>query len=111
MEHDETKSSLFRFAGTCDRDPVDDAQLHETVIERFKIDAVLQYDVMRPYRPRCLRNHQKVSHFYEADALVAQLGGAAAAEASRRAGEARQRKDEPRAAHWERVAAEIARRA
>jgi uncharacterized protein (DUF2235 family) len=111
MEHDETKSSLFRFAGTCDRDPVDDAQLHETVIERFKIDAVLQYDVMRPYRPRCLRNHQKVSHFYEADALVAQLGGAAAAEASRKAGEARQQKDEPRAAHWERVAAEIARRA
>jgi hypothetical protein len=40
-QHDETRSSIFRFAGKIDRDPLPDAVLHPTVYERFKTPGVL----------------------------------------------------------------------
>jgi type VI secretion system (T6SS) phospholipase Tle1-like effector len=65
MQHDETKSSIFRYARTQDRDPPKNATLHDSVRERFKLDAVLQYDVMAAYRPECLRHHQDLGEYYK----------------------------------------------
>jgi len=58
MQHDETRSLAFRLAGKSDRDPVPEATLHATVVDRFKLASVWQYDVMSPYRPEALRGHQ-----------------------------------------------------
>lgn len=66
MQHDETRSLVFRLAGKSDRDPVPDATLHATVAERFNIEAgVLQYDVVAPYRPEALRGHHKFPGAYD----------------------------------------------
>ncbi len=65
MQHDETRSSVFRFAKKTLRDPVQDATLHESVPRRFVLpDGVQQYDVTAPYRPEALRNHEDVSKYY-----------------------------------------------
>ena len=64
MQHDETKSSIFRLAGKKVRAPLPESPLHPTVIERFEAAQVLQYDVMAPYRPEGLRHHDQVSRFY-----------------------------------------------
>lgn len=64
MQHDETRSSVFRWAKKTLREPVPDATLHPSVLQRFAFDAVQQYDVMAPYRPEALRNHKKVMHHY-----------------------------------------------
>jgi hypothetical protein len=63
-QHDETKSSLFRFAGKTLRKIDGDAPLHHSVIERFQAAEVLQYDLVKPYRPLNLRNHNQVRRFY-----------------------------------------------
>lgn len=42
-----------------------DAPLHPTVLERFGAPAVLNYDVLMPYRPDSLRNHDLVKQYYE----------------------------------------------
>jgi uncharacterized protein (DUF2235 family) len=66
MQHDETRSVVFRLAGKSDRDPVPDATLHETVVERFNIEpGVLQYDVVAPYRPEALRGHHRFPGAYD----------------------------------------------
>lgn len=65
MQHDETKSSIFRFVGMKDRDPPKNATLHDSVRARFKFDAVLQYDAMAPYRPECLRHHEELGEYYK----------------------------------------------
>lgn len=41
-----------------------DADLHPTVIERFRHGAVLNYGDMRPYRPHALRRHHAVRGFW-----------------------------------------------
>jgi uncharacterized protein YjbI with pentapeptide repeats/uncharacterized protein (DUF2235 family) len=65
MQHDETRNVAFRLAGKSDRDPVPDAKLHDTVVERFNIaGGVLQYDVTAPYRPEALRGHHKFPGAY-----------------------------------------------
>lgn len=64
MQHDEAKSSIFRFARKKVRVPDHDAPLHPSVIERFKAAEVLQYDVLGPYRPEGLRNHEAVKQYY-----------------------------------------------
>jgi uncharacterized protein (DUF2235 family) len=63
-QHDETKSSVFRYASKKLRDPVDNAPLHPSVIERFEAGEVLHYNLMAKYRPERLRTHEKVKHFY-----------------------------------------------
>jgi uncharacterized protein (DUF2235 family) len=64
VQHDETRSSVFRFAGKKLRDPDAIAPLHPSVNTRFDLPEVQQYDVMAPYRPEALRFHQEVSKYY-----------------------------------------------
>jgi hypothetical protein len=64
MQHDEARSSIFKYAGKKTRLPPADAPLHQSVIERFQASEVLQYDTMVPYRPDGLRNHDQVKQFY-----------------------------------------------
>ena len=65
MQHDETRSLVFRLAGKSDRDPVPDATLHPTVVDRFYLPGVVQYDVVAPYRPEALRGHDKFPGAYD----------------------------------------------
>ena len=51
MQHDECRGLVFRYANKIDRKIDTDATLHSLVYERFKLPAVLQYDLMLPYRP------------------------------------------------------------
>jgi hypothetical protein len=44
----------------------DDAELHPTVLERFKRNAVQVHGDMVPYRPRALRRHNQVRGYYPA---------------------------------------------
>jgi uncharacterized protein (DUF2235 family) len=69
-QHDETQRSfVFSLARKVTRIPDMDAPLHSTVLDRFKLPAVLQYDQMLPYRPEGLRYHEKVKHFYSSGAV------------------------------------------
>jgi uncharacterized protein (DUF2235 family) len=63
-QHDEARSSLFRLVPSKLRPIPNDAPLHPSVIERFKAPEVLDYDLMRPYRPENLRNHEAVRAYY-----------------------------------------------
>jgi uncharacterized protein (DUF2235 family) len=110
-QHDETKSSIFRFAGKKARDPVTDSPLHPSVMERFAASAVRQYDRMLPYRPGCLRRHKKVAHFYEADRILHERGEGAAGHAEEMLAAARKANDKQATELWEGVAADVARRA
>jgi hypothetical protein len=65
MQHDETRDSVFRWAKKTLRDPVPDATLHASILERFDLDEVQQYDVMAPYRPEPLRNHKTLETYYK----------------------------------------------
>jgi hypothetical protein len=58
------------------RDIEDDAPLHASVLDRFAAPAVLDYDLILPYRPEPLRNHDQVKHYYgEPAALVQSRAG------------------------------------
>ena len=46
------------------RDIDHDAPLHPSVLERFAAAEVLNYDLMMPYRPEPLRNHDEVKRYY-----------------------------------------------
>jgi hypothetical protein len=35
------------------------------VLDRFELPEVLQYNVLKPYRPEALREHAQVKHYYE----------------------------------------------
>ena len=63
-QHDERRKFVFKYAGIEPRAVPRNAPLHATVEDRFKAEAVLQYDVMKSYRPEPLRNHEKVAHYY-----------------------------------------------
>lgn len=63
-QHDERRSLVFRYAGVKGRNIVPKATLHESVVKRFEAPAVLHYDVMKPYRPASLREHEEVRHWY-----------------------------------------------
>jgi hypothetical protein len=41
------------------------APLDPSVLERFKASAILNYDLMQPYRPEPLRAHDDVKHYYD----------------------------------------------
>ena len=64
-QHDETRGSVFRFAPKVLRHIPDEAPLHPSVVERFKAAEVLQYNIMKRYRPENLRNHSAVKHYYQ----------------------------------------------
>jgi uncharacterized protein (DUF2235 family) len=63
-QHDEARSSVFRWAKKTLRDPVPDATLHASVPRRFELSEVQQYEVMAPYRPEALRHHKKVAAYF-----------------------------------------------
>jgi hypothetical protein len=67
MQHDQSKSSIFRFARRKVRATMPDAPLHPSVLERFAADAVLHYDVMAKYRPEGLKHHNKVKAYYPSE--------------------------------------------
>ena len=46
------------------RDIDNDAPLHPSVLERFAAPAILNYDLIGPYRPEPLRNHEQVKRYY-----------------------------------------------
>jgi uncharacterized protein (DUF2235 family) len=81
MQHDQFKSTLFKYFGQRVRDPHRESPLHLTVIRRFEEPSVLHYDIWRPYRPRCLRHNIYVSHFWDADDLEERYGEHAHTEA------------------------------
>jgi hypothetical protein len=58
-------SLAFRLAGKSDRDPVPEATLHSTVVERFGLPGVLQYDEVALYRPEALRGHDDFPGAYD----------------------------------------------
>jgi uncharacterized protein (DUF2235 family) len=64
MQHDECRGLAFRFAKKLYRPIRTDGTLHESVYERFKLDAVQQYDLSAPYRPENLREHGKLKQYY-----------------------------------------------
>jgi uncharacterized protein (DUF2235 family) len=64
MQHDETRGLAFKWRPTIDRAIPVDAPLHESVLERFKAQEVLLYDLFGPYRPEGLRKHSKTGEFY-----------------------------------------------
>jgi hypothetical protein len=64
MQHDECGGLLFRFFRKIDREIPVDATLHQSVYDRFELSAVLQYDLMLPYRPEGLRHHVNLKQYY-----------------------------------------------
>jgi len=73
MQHDETKSSIFRFGCKINRKVRHDATLHLSVYERFQLPAVLQCDLMLPYRPDSLRGHDHVKQYYTSGQVARNL--------------------------------------
>jgi hypothetical protein len=63
-QHDETRSSVFKYAGKAVRALVNDAPLHPTVLERMKVGKVLNYDRYEDYRPASLEQHKEAKAFY-----------------------------------------------
>jgi uncharacterized protein (DUF2235 family) len=63
-QHDETASGIFKLAKKCPRDPIANAPLHPSVLERFRSAGVLQSGHVKAYRPESLRHHDEVKHFY-----------------------------------------------
>lgn len=64
MQHDETKTGVFRYAKRAPRTVPPDAPLHPSVFERFELTAILQYDCTAPYRPENLRAHHQCAKYY-----------------------------------------------
>ena len=65
VQHDERKSNpLLPLAEGLRKIP-NNAPLHPSVIERFKIPQVVHFDEVKPYRPSTLRHHESVKHFYQ----------------------------------------------
>jgi uncharacterized protein (DUF2235 family) len=63
-QHDEKKNGAYRHTRTLVRKIPSDANLHQSVLDRFELPEVLQYDVHKPYRPEALREHELVKHHY-----------------------------------------------
>jgi uncharacterized protein (DUF2235 family) len=63
-QHDETRSSVFKYAKKTIRELRNDAPLHPTVIERLRAGKVLNYDRYEDYRPRNLIGHKDTNDFY-----------------------------------------------
>lgn len=63
-QHDETRGSMFKYAGKAVRSLVNDAPLHPTVLERMVVGKVLNYDRYEDYRPTNLKQHKQAKAFY-----------------------------------------------
>ncbi|HEV2897588.1 MAG TPA: DUF2235 domain-containing protein [Pseudaminobacter sp.] len=65
-QHDEKRNGVYRHTRTRVRKIRPDAELHQSVIDRFELPEVLQYNMLKPYRPEALRDHELVKHHYTA---------------------------------------------
>lgn len=63
-QHDETRSSVFKYAKKAIRRLGHDFPLHPSVIDRVKAGSVLNYDRYEDYRPGNLRDHDKTKAYY-----------------------------------------------
>jgi uncharacterized protein (DUF2235 family) len=63
-QHDETRSSVFKYAPKLIRSLKDDAPLHPSVLERLQAGKVLNYDRYENYRPSNLEKHNEAKGFY-----------------------------------------------
>jgi hypothetical protein len=63
-QHDETRSSFFRYFRKLPRKVEHDSPLHPSVLERFTAGEVLDYDTMTSYRPQNLSTHDAVKENY-----------------------------------------------
>jgi hypothetical protein len=63
-QHDETRSSVFKYAGKRVRTIGPDFPLHESVIARLNAGKVLNYDRYEDYRPANLRDHKDAKGLY-----------------------------------------------
>lgn len=58
----------YRFSWPAEvRHITDAAELHDSVIERFRCTTVCRHGHTTPYRPEALRNHKRVKDFYAGD--------------------------------------------
>jgi hypothetical protein len=117
-QHDECKVGVPIFAGLAtykwerlDRPIKLDAPLHAAAKLRFEVKAVLDHDVTKPYRPRMLREHRDVYHYYAADDLILTHGSQAYNQAQKKLAKAKAADDTEQQEYWERVSGEIERRA
>ncbi|MEH2623204.1 uncharacterized protein (DUF2235 family) [Bradyrhizobium sp. AZCC 1719] len=63
-QHDETRSSVFKYAKRAVRNLRNDAPLHPTVLERLQAGKVLNYDRYEDYRPSNLKEHKDAKTFF-----------------------------------------------
>jgi uncharacterized protein (DUF2235 family) len=64
-QHDEKRIGVYRHTRTLVRKVPPDAVLHQSVFDRFEVPEVLQYNMLKPYRPEALRDHGLVKHYFE----------------------------------------------
>jgi hypothetical protein len=73
MQHDQRKEGFpvltkwFRLTwpGKIRKIPGPDTTVHDSVYERFKLPAVVQYDIVAPYRPETLHAHERLTDYYK----------------------------------------------
>ena len=85
MQHDQFKSTLFKYFGQRDRDPHRESPLHPTVIRRFEEPNVLHYDIWRRIGQVVYATTSMLGHFWDADDLQERYKEDAHKEALRRA--------------------------
>ncbi|WP_246252174.1 hypothetical protein [Allomesorhizobium camelthorni] len=66
-QHDEKRNGVYRHTRSLVRKVPADAVLHRSVLDRFELPEVLQYNVLKPYRPEALREHGQVKRYYEVE--------------------------------------------
>lgn len=111
IEHDECERLIFRFAKKNQRLLTKDARLHPTVFDRLRLQRVTKSDTTGPYRPKSLRNHISCDHYYHADELIETHRAEALVEAQRLASEPEDENSKKPEGYWDRLIAEIQRRA
>ena len=61
-QHDERRTGVFKYSREFVRKVPPDAVLHQSVLDRLALTEVLQYNVLKPYRPDALRTHELAAH-------------------------------------------------
>jgi uncharacterized protein (DUF2235 family) len=64
IQHDECRHGLFKYLSKKPRDPLTEATLFPSVLERLAAEKVLQYDQWKPYRPDVLRAHEGLEAYF-----------------------------------------------
>lgn len=83
MQHDERRvgfpilTKWLHLTWQSGRRRIDDpnAQLHESVYERFALPGVIEYDSVKAYRPEGLRKHERLADYYKEIPLPAEETG------------------------------------